>query len=158
MPRIHITLNEKLYEDVLREANKKGVSTSNYIYNLVAKNFDNSGFDLLEEYQNLREEAEEMAKETDGKFSLNDLPTYKNIDEKLKKSNCSETAKQTKIRLSMMFRENADSDDWIIENNGRYMVVEKKSKTHEEDYAKRMLDYSDKFKKLKDSSKGRKKK
>ena len=133
MPRIHISLNGKLYEEVLKESKEKGVSTSNYVYNLVAKQFDDTGFDLLEEFQNLKKEAEEMSKETDGKFSFNDLPTYKNIEEKLKNSKCPESAKQTKIRLSMMFRENADAEDWVFENNGRYMVVEKTSKKHKED-------------------------
>lgn len=153
MPRIHITLNDKLYEDVLRESKEKGVSTSSYIYNLVAKHFDDSGFDLLEEFQNLKKEAEEMSKETDGKFSFNDLPTYKNIEEKLRNSKCPESVKQTKIRLSMMFRENADAEDWVIENNGRYMVVEK-NKNNNGEFANRMLAYAKSSKKHKKPSSG----
>lgn len=141
MSRVNLSIDENLYKKIQGEANKKGVSVNNYIYNLIVLHFDKDTFNLIEEFENLKAEAEIKAAETGGKFTLNDLPTYKNLDEKLKNSQHPESVKQVKSRLSMMFK-NSAGIDWTINNNGRLMYVER-VRPADDELLKRLMKYKE---------------
>lgn len=142
MARVNLTINDNLFEKIQSESEERGVSANNLIYNIIVKHFDDTGFDLLDEFENMKKEAKEKAKETNGKFSYNDLPTYQNLEEKLGKSKYPESVKQVKIRLSMMFRESdCKTNDWIFSYNGKTTLIESKDKNIDE--INRLLQYYD---------------
>ena len=140
MPRVNLSINENMYVKIQEEADRNGVSVNNYVFNVIARHFDDCRFDLIEVYHQLRNEALEIAYSTDKKFTLNDCPTYQGIEEQLSKVNYPETAKQVKVRLSMMFKENV-GDDFVITSTGKYMYIEK-AKLDKEKVTKRLIKYS----------------
>ena len=118
MGRINISINDELYEAIEKIAKKKGVTVNNYVYAVLAEKFSGSDYNILEEYQHLKEEAVEKAlKDPEGQFTLNDLPTFKNLESKPKETNYPESVSQVKIRLSKMFYDNDFNNEWQIKNS-----------------------------------------
>ena len=111
MPRINFSVTDDLYKQIEEKAQKRNVSVNSYVYNIIVKQFCDSDFDLLDEFENLIKEADSK----EGDFSLNDLDTFKNLDDKLKKTNYPENVKQVKTRLGMMFQD-------TVKNNVDYEV------------------------------------
>ncbi|SDJ31062.1 hypothetical protein SAMN04487760_10524 [Lachnospiraceae bacterium G41] len=111
MPRINFSVTDDLYKQIEEKAQKRNVSVNSYVYNIIVKQFCDSDFDLLDEFENLIKEADSK----EGDFSLNDLDTFKNLDDKLKETNYPENVKQVKTRLGMMFQD-------TVKNNVDYEV------------------------------------
>jgi hypothetical protein len=112
MPRLNLSVNNAVYEDLQREADDKGISINNLVYSILRDRYGYNGFDILTEFENLKREARAQ----DGFFNLNNLPTFQNLETKLKNTGYPESVSQVKARLGRMFMEAVEKDQvWNVD-------------------------------------------
>lgn len=118
MPRLNLSLNSAIYNDLKREADDKGISVNNLVYSILRDRYGYNGFDILAEFENLKKEARAQT----GDFSLHSLPTFKNIETKLKNTGYPESVEQVRARLGRMFQDAVEKD--LVWNIDRAVTIE----------------------------------
>ncbi len=119
MPRVNLSINEAVYTNLKNEADDKGISVNNLVYSILKDRYRYNGFDILTEFENLKSEARKQ----NGFFSLYQLPTFINLEAKLKNSGYPESASQVRARLGRMFQDAVDKD--LVRNVERETVTKK---------------------------------
>lgn len=116
MARLNLTLSDEFYSVIDADAKEKGVSVNNLVYNVLVHHFIDTDFDILEEFEKIKKEASER----EGNYSLNDLKSFQDLDDKLKESNYPESLPQVKSRISLMFKNSVEYT--IHTENGDYTI------------------------------------
>lgn len=118
MPRVNLSLNGSVYADLKAEADDKGISVNNLVYSILKDRYGYNGFDILVEFENLKREARAQT----GFFNLNALPTFQNLEKKLKNTGYPESAAQVRARLGRMFQDAVEKD--LVWNVDRAVTIE----------------------------------
>ena len=112
MPRLNLSINNAVFSDLQREADEKGISVNNLVYSILRDRYGYNGFDILVEFENLKREARAES----GFFNLNNLPTFQNLETKLKNTGYPESPSQVRARLGRMFMEAVEKDQvWNVD-------------------------------------------
>ncbi|MCR5580320.1 MAG: hypothetical protein K6F66_01910 [Pseudobutyrivibrio sp.] len=97
MPRVNLSINQNIYDNIKQQADIQGISVNNMIYSQLQQKYGTDEFDYIVALDCLKQEA--MEKE--GYFSLWELPTFKDIDE----NSSMESPEQIRARLGKMFHD-----------------------------------------------------
>lgn len=118
MPRLNLSINQEIFDQLQAEANEKGLTVNNMVYSILEQKYSQSGFDYIVALDCLKKEAESMK----GEFTLADLPTFKGVEELLLETNSKETPAQVRARLGKMFNDSIKSG--AFKDIDRAVIVE----------------------------------
>ena len=119
MPRLNLSINQEIFNQLQSEASKKGVTINNLVYSMLEQKYGQSGFDYIVALDNLKKEANAM----EGEFILADLPTFKGVEGLLIEANSNETPAQVRARLGKMFNDSIKSG--AFKDIDRAVIVDK---------------------------------
>ena len=102
MPRVNLSISQKLYDQVEKAAKKENVTANYYICEMLEERFGkNVVYDYGTAISNMIEEARKMDKD----FTLADLQTFSDVGQVIKEYKISESPAQVRARLGKMFNE-----------------------------------------------------
>ena len=101
MPRVNLSINQHIYDNIKHQADIQGISVNNMIYSQLQKEYGTDEFDYIVALDCLQQEAMEK----DGYFSLWELPTFKDVSQ----GTSTESPEQIRARLGKMFHDSVEN-------------------------------------------------
>ncbi len=102
MPRINLSINEDLYKQLQKVADKQKVTVNSLILEAIEEKYSTRvRYDYTTALKLMISESRKM----DGEFTLSDLQTFKDVDQVLIENHINESPASVRARLGKMYNE-----------------------------------------------------
>ena len=102
MPRINLSINEDLYNQIQKAADKQKVTVNSLILEALEEKYSTKvRYDYTTALKLMISESRNM----DPEFTLSDLPTFKDVDQVLIENHINESPASVRARLGKMYNE-----------------------------------------------------